>query len=158
MIKVNDIVKVNRIDWVNNRHVNKIKCGDVCVVYSITPVSDSKYRYILIVPESSFSVTSVCMEGDLSVCNNYEDKEKLLEIAKPLIRYKNSLNKKMFKKHIERIMEIIELYKNTKPTKEGLVKLSEMVKKINSYPYEMTEEMIELRKELNVVYNNTQFN
>ena len=135
MIKVNDIVKVNRIDWVTNRHVNKIKCGDVCVVYSITPISDSKYRYVLIVPESSFSVTSVYMEGDLSVYNNYEDKEKLLDLAKPLIRYKN-----------------------TKPTKEELDKLSEMVRKVNSYPYEMTEEMIELRKELNDVYNNTQFN
>ena len=158
MIKVNDIVKVNRIDWVTNRHVNKIKCGDVCVVYSITPISDSKYRYVLIVPESSFSVTSVYMEGDLSVYNNYEDKEKLLDLAKPLIRYKNSLNKKMFKKHIEMIIGKIELYKNTKPTKEELDKLSEMVRKVNSYPYEMTEEMIELRKELNDVYNNTQFN
>lgn len=158
MIKVNDIVKVNRIDWVTNRHVNKIKCGDVCVVYSITPISDSKYRYVLIVPESSFSVTSVYMEGDLSVCNDYNDKEKLLELAKPLIRYKNRLNKRNFNMHIERIMEKIELYKNTKPTKEEFDKLSEMVRKINMYPYEMTEEMIELRKELNDVYNNTQFN
>ena len=76
MIKVNDIVKVNRIDWVTNRHVNKIKCGDVCVVYSVFPLPDSKYRYTLIVADSPISSTSVCMEGDLSVCNNYEDKEK----------------------------------------------------------------------------------
>ena len=158
MIKANDIVKVNRIDWVNNRHVDKIKCGDVCIVYTVFKPVDSKNRYLLIVPESSTSVTSVCMEGDLSVCNNYEDKEKILELAKPLIRYKNSLNKKMFKKHIEMIIGKIELYKNTKPTKEELDKLSEMVRKVNSYPYEMTEEMIEQRKELNDVYNNTQFN
>ena len=149
MIKVNDIVKVKSINWVNKRHEDKVKCGDIGIVNYLYP----RNRYRLLIPTSDGRIVSkVIMEGELEVLENYEEKEKMIELAQPVIRNIERVNQVGYLALVKLITKEIDKYKSEE-SDESFNNIKMLYDKLNDFDIVMTEELKEVTHNLSILYD-----
>lgn len=149
MIKVNDIVKINSIEWIDTRHEDIVKCGYVAVVNYIYP--RGKYRLFIPQPDGS-RISKVILKGDLEVLEDYEDKERLLELAEPIKHSINRINELAYGALLKMIVKEINEYRINEASEESLNRIKKLYEKIDNYDIKLTDAMKDTKCKVDDLY------
>ena len=92
------------------------------------------------------------MEGELEVLENYEEKEKMIELAQPVIRNIERVNQVGYLALVKLIIKEIDKYKSEE-SDELFNKIKMLYGKLNDFDVIMTDELKEVTHNLSILYN-----